>query len=74
MREVSHELIDKLIHYDPACAMAATASVASMIAIDAEAPMKRRSGVAVEDKLVRMQLIPLFEKDPASVRDRGVNA
>ena len=22
MREVSHELLDKLIHYDPACAMA----------------------------------------------------
>ena len=22
MREVSHELVDKLIHYDPACAMA----------------------------------------------------
>jgi len=22
MREVSHELLDKLVHYDPACAMA----------------------------------------------------
>ena len=22
MRELSHELLDKLIHYDPACAMA----------------------------------------------------